>query len=259
MSSLLIMACHDTAENGRSEYTTRTLECLFQTVDWSKHRLIVVDNNSCEQTKEFLSSGSWYELITNSENVGTARAINQGLKLRNPGETAIKIDNDVVINQIGWVEEMEQAITRDLSIGIIGLKRKDLAESPNSDISFYVSQLEMLPHQPGERWIIVELVHHVMGTCQMLSPALLERAGYYYQKSLYGLDDSDMSYRSKLLGFKNCFLSHIDIDHIDTGGDNYSQWKQNEAGKVMHDYGIMCQEYRDGIRSLYYDGGYQNA
>jgi GT2 family glycosyltransferase len=151
---------------------------------------------------------------------------------------------------------MEEAIDRDPTIGIIGLKRKDLAESPNSPISFYVSELKMLPHQPGEKWIIVEDVHHVMGTCQMLAPALLEKVGFYFQKSLYGLDDSDISYRSKLSGFRNVFLPHIEIEHIDVGGDDYSNWKHQESSKVMHDYGIMCEMYRNGERSLYYDGGF---
>lgn len=262
------MACHDTVENKRSAYTKKTLESLRITVDWSRHRLILVDNGSCEETKKILDSLTLHMTLTLPEptftkpsvihlpeNIGTARAINLGIRERHPGEHIIKIDNDCVIHQSGWVEEMEEAVQRDPNIGVVGLKRKDLAESPNSDHPFYVSSLRMLSHEPGQRWIVVEDVHHVMGTCQMIVSSLLEKAGYYYQKSLYGLDDSDMSYRSELLGFRNCFLPHINIDHIDVGGDVYTNWKHQESEKVMHDYGVMCQEYRDGKRSLYYDGG----
>jgi GT2 family glycosyltransferase len=256
MSTLIAMACHDTVENKRSDYTERTLRCLLQTVP-DEYRIVVIDNGSCEYTKSLLQRAKdRITIITLPENIGTARAINLAMQLRLPEEKFVKIDNDCVIHSYTWVQEMEACIERDPSIGIVGLKRKDLAESPRSTHPFYISTLDMLPHNTGERWIVVEEVHHVMGTCQMLSPALIDKVGFYYQKSLYGLDDSDMSYRSELLGFRNCFLPHIEIDHIDIGGDDYSNWKHQESGAVMGDYGLMCQEYRDGVRPLYYDGGF---
>lgn len=254
--SLIIMCCHDTEENGRSEYTRKTMECLAFSVDWSKNRLVIVDNNSCEKTKSLINNWKLPEwnVITLSENVGTAKGINLGIKLRKPNESICKIDNDVVIHHLGWVEEMEEVIKRDSSIGIVGLKRKDLAESPNSEHPFYRSELIMLPHESGQKWIVVEKVKHVMGTCQMLSNALLDKVGYYFQTGLYGLDDSDMSYRSELSGFKNVFLPHINIDHVDTGGDNYTQWKHEHASEQMAKWGEICEQYRNGTRELYYNG-----
>ena len=52
--SLISMAVHDTVENGRTEFTRRTLESLSDTVDWENHRLFIIDNNSCEKTKTLL-------------------------------------------------------------------------------------------------------------------------------------------------------------------------------------------------------------
>jgi hypothetical protein len=90
----------------------------------------------------------------------------------------------------------------------------------------------------------------------MLSSALLDKVGYFFQSGLYGLDDSDMSYRSELSGFKNVFLTHINIDHIDKGGDAYSQWKHEHSSAQMAQWGEICEAYRNGSRSLYYDGGF---
>lgn len=248
------MACYDTEENGRTEYTRRTLHSMCETVNWSKHELVVIDNGSWEETKaEIAFVNQLGKLITLPKNVGTARAINMGIRIRKAGQHIIKIDNDVVIHQSGWVEEMEEVISGDATIGIVGLKRKDLAEWPLSEHSFYKSELMALPHEAGERWMVVEVVRHVMGTCQMISSALLDKAGGYFQSGLYGLDDSDMSYRSTLLGFKNVFIPHIEIDHLDNGGTDYTTWKQNHAGEHMAAYGEMCAEYRDGTRSLYYE------
>lgn len=249
------MACYDTEENRRSEYTELTLESLFSSVDWSKHRLIIIDNGSCERTKVFLSSGEWYSLIINPENLGTARAINQGLQLRQPGEFCIKIDNDCVVNQSGWVDEMEEAVNREPSIGVLGLKRKDLIQTQWHVDPNFRSEGVMLPHEPGQRWIWVEKTNDVMGTCTMLNPAMLDKVGYYYQGDWkYGMDDNLMNLRCHIAGFSTCFLPHIDIEHIDTGQNPYTQEKHKLASEVWARYIEIHNEFVEGKRDIYYDG-----
>lgn len=253
--ALISMAVYDTVENKRTEFTRHTLASLANTVDFTKHRLIIVDNNSCEQTKTLLNSycfGLKPEIIHLPENIGTAEALNKAWKEREPGEHCIKIDNDVVIYQAGWVDEMEEAVRRDPSIGQVGLKRKDLIESPFRD-DWFKSEIEMLPHEPGERWIIVERCHHIMGTCVLHSSALLDKVGYLKQPGIYGFDDSLMSMRSRLSGFKNVFLSHIDIDHIDPGGTDYTTWKQQYATKQFAMFDELKDAYNEGTLSLYYN------
>lgn len=254
---MIAVAVYDTEENQRSGMTKTTLSSINNTVDLNKHRLVVIDNASCQETKDILEAASAvmnFELITNTENVGTAKAINQAWKLRNPGEHLIKMDNDVVIHSRNWIEELEEAIARQPKIGIIGLKRKDLAEHPNYPVGHqYKSNLLMLPHNPGEKWIVVEEVQHVMGTCQMYNAALIDKIGGMYQMDgIYGFDDSLAAIRCKLAGFMNVFLPHIDIDHIDPGTNEYSEWKRQYAGEQMEAFGKVKQEYISGTREIYY-------
>ena len=233
--ALIAMAVHDTEENGRTELTRRTLESIADTVNFLKHRLILVDNNSCSKTKELFSySIIPTQIISVNENVGTARAINKAWALRQPGEHCIKMDNDVVINNLGWIEEMEGAIKADPLIGQIGLKRKDCWEFPEHKEADFKSTLHMLPHIPGEPWQVVEKVKHVIGTCVMHSSALLDKVGYLYQPGLYGYDDVIMSHRTHLAGFYSCFLPHINIDHIDPGQTEYQGWKERHAGLSLY-------------------------
>jgi GT2 family glycosyltransferase len=261
--ALIIMCCYDTEENGRSEYTERTLRCLGETVNWNKHRLIVVDNGSCDATKVILSriknapeTGNFgvrlpgMSIITNTTNLGTARAINQGIKLRNPGEHCIKIDNDVVIHQSGWVDELEEAIERDPTIGVLGLKRKDLCQTPYHADPDFRSELIQLPHEPGQRWIVVEKSRDVMGTCTMLNWRMLDVLGGFQDCSLYGFDDTLLNLRSLLAGFWNAFLPHIDIDHIDRADNEYIQEKQKVAAEAWPKYHEMHKGYLDGSLPL---------
>jgi GT2 family glycosyltransferase len=259
--ALIAMACYDTEENGRSEFTEKTLESLYRTVDFTVHSLIIVNNNSCEHTKilidnfvykvnEFVCDGN-ATAIHLPLNMGTAKAINMGWVRRKPGQNVVKIDNDVVIHSGGWVDEMEEAIRREPTIGIIGLKRKDLLECTTFPDQAFRSTLIQLKHEPGDRWIVIEKARGIMGTCKMVNAALIDKIGYLYQPTVYGFDDSLYSCRSGLAGFINCFLPHIEIDHIDPGGTNYTVWKQTHAGETIGQAQVLIGEYESGTRPIY--------
>jgi GT2 family glycosyltransferase len=247
--ALIAMAVYDTEENGRSKYTIETLVSLNDTVDFEDHRLIIVDNNSCKETKSIIKEFIHYSkysknqatVINNTENVGTAKAINQAWAYRKPNEVVIKMDNDVVINNYGWVEEMELAMKLG-NYGILGLKRKDLMQSPNAN-NHWKTELKMLPHEKGDNWVVVEESADIMGTVQMFHHELINKMGGLMQAGVYGFDDTLACIRAILLGYKLAFLPHIDIDHIDVGGDAYTEWKRKYAGDKMEEF----YKIKDGL------------
>jgi GT2 family glycosyltransferase len=261
------MAVFDTEENQRTALTRRTLECLIETVDLVKHRLIVIDNNSCKATRDVYQWLLNYivdteyatgmqpsiSIIDMPENVGTAEAINQAIRLRRPGEPVIKMDNDVVIHSNSWVEEMEQAIARDPQIGICGLKRKDLIQTTWHHDPHFRSEYKMLPHSPGERWICVEKSGDIIGTCTMYNPLLLDKIGYLQQIKKYGYDDNIACHKSHLSGFYNCFLSHIEIDHIDPGDTPYQDWKHKHSSECTESYKQLIYDLIAGKKPIYYN------
>lgn len=254
MCALLVMAVYDTEENGRSEYTKETLLCLRDTVDWKKHRMVISDNGSCEETQKILTKYGTLigaHVIHNGENLGTAKGVNKGLASRKPQEYCIKLDNDIKIHSSGWVDEMEEAIERDTNIGVLGLKRKDLIQTTWHDDPTFKTELIMLPHEPGKRWINVEASVDVMGTCTMYNWRLIDTIGGLKQPGLYGLDDTLYNLRSRLAGFYNAFLPHIEIDHIDRGDNGYVKQKHQLAGQAWPEYHVWHQQYIDGVRPLY--------
>lgn len=249
------MAVHSTAENGRTKMTEATLISLSHTVNWDRHRLFVIDNGSCAEAKnvfEYAKSLLPFTLVTNEANRGTARAINQAWVHRKPGENVCKIDDDVIWHESHWADRLEDCVEREPRIGIVGLKRKDLHEDPNNPPGDWThSELRGLPHRPGQRWLVVELVHHVIGTCQLLSSPLLDKIGYLWQPGLYGWDDSLANIRCHVAGFWRCFYPHVEIDHIDPGGTPYQDWKQKHSGEWMGKFDQYQKEYLDGTRPIW--------
>ena len=247
------MAVYATEENQKTNIARQTFEGLIATTNLKRHRVIVVDNGSCPAAQVmFKDFTKFFTFLHMGENLGTAGAVNLAWKLRQPGECVVKMDDDCLIHDAGWADRLEEAIERDPSIGIIGLKRKDLMESPDRTDQFK-SELGRLPHQPGQAWIDVEWVNHVMGTCQMYNPALLDKIGYLYQPRLYGFDDSLAAVRCRVAGFKNCFLPHIRIDHIDPGDTPFQAWKHKVSGEDMGEYNRLKAGYQDGTIPIYHN------
>jgi GT2 family glycosyltransferase len=255
--ALITIAVWDTEENKRSALTQRTLTSLYNTVDFHKHRLVIVDNGSCPETKSILREWNTqpFEIITLSENIGTAKAINKAWVTRHEGEHAVKMDNDVVIHQENWLDILVECVEREPKVGIVGLKRTDCIETPWNPADWYRSELKMLPHDAGQRWLVVERVHHVMGTCQLYSSACLDKIGYLYQMDeLYGFDDALASIRAQVAGFMTVHYPHILIDHIDPGGeDPYTAWKKQVSDEAMGRFNAERMAFMLGHKPVWCD------
>jgi len=260
MKSVLIgMAVHDSPENKRAEFTMRCIDQVLQSIEATgfNHDLYIIDNAStCPKTRKYLRNVSDHPsviLITNEKNIGTAEAINKAWRYRQPGQHCVKMDNDVFIHDLKWIDQLRDAIEREPTIGICGLKRKDCWEHPEHEQPDLRSTLFMLPHQAGERWIVGERVFHVMGTCQMYNSAFLDKIGYLYQPSLYGYDDVLAAHRAAAAGYWSVFLPHIEIDHIDPGDTPYQKWKEDHSSEVTQEVIRISREYRNGSRPIYYN------
>lgn len=266
--TLIGMAVYDTFENERTDFTEKTIWSLLETVDFTKHRLIIVDNNSCARTQNVYNWLKIYireeqeatgrsldiQIVGMRENVGTANAVNIAMQQRLPEEFFVKTDNDVVFHKQGWVDEMEEVIKRMPKVGVLGLKRRDVCESTYAINPDQRSRLLEVPHAIGEKWYVVEQCKHVMGTCTMLNPELIKRVGYFYQMGgLYGFDDSLMCVRAEIAGYINAFMHGIDIDHIDTGGTVYQDWKNKYAHDMIMKYAETERMYKNGTIDIYHD------
>lgn len=262
MKVLIAMAVHDTEENGRTRYTVKTLKESIAPIiaAYTNVKLVVINNGSDPMPSNYLRNfGSMgherIKVIHNPNNVGTAAAINQAIALREPGEHVIKIDNDVLIHSKTWALDMAEAAERMQNpMGVLGLKRRDLEQRPNHPTSFFRSTLNMLPHLPGQKWFVFEQTEDVMGTCTLLPWWLLNKVGYMRQPGVYGYDDVDMCIRSALTGHANGFLCGIDIEHLDEGGTDYTEWKKKEAARMGEEFQRLKEGYIKGEIPTYYNG-----
>lgn len=255
---LLAMAVYSTEENQKDGCLEKTLESLRKTVDFSVHRLMLSVNGMTERTKQIIALyeglGVVDHVIYNETNIGTAEAINKVWRFRQPGQYVTKQDDDVVYNQVGWLDILREAIERDPTIGIAGCKRRDCWERPYETHEDKHSELIYLPQEAGQKCIIVERCRHIMGTAQLYNPLLLDKIGYLFQNGVvYGHDDVLASWRSHVAGFKNVFVPYLDIEHIDPGNTPYQGWKERISGPQGLIVRDIVHQYLRGERSVYYN------
>lgn len=265
MASVISVAIFDLEGTKRPSYTRRTLESLLETVDFNKHVLYLGDNNSCQETKDYLNvfqnlfrlkfPEQHLKIEHHAENLGTAKCVNRGWAWAKHNFNGLigfgKMDNDVIVHQAGWLDDIEEVINRYPKLAICGLKRFDLDEHPYHPNEWYRSHLRMVPHEKGKYDYVVEICHHVMGTVTIYSAEIINKIGGLWQDGIYALDDSYACVRAQTAGFETGFLHGIKISHIDEGGNDYTQWKADYAGEKLKNFNRICEEYRSGKRHIY--------
>ena len=257
------MASYVTEKNNRLDYAIATMYGLTETVDFTKHELFISDNGSFQSMilsydifeKYFFSLFPKENLTIslNGKNLGTAEAVNLGIRKRKPSQYVIKIDSDVTIGKQGWIEDMEECFDRYPNLGVLGLKRTEVMQKADHENPAYRTKLVSAPHERGQKWIILELCDDIIGTCTMFSPNLLDKVGYLYQPAQYGWDDVLMCIRSEKAGFVNAFLPSVPIEHLDNGEGEYVKEKCKEAERTIAYFSEIAEDYKSGVRDIYYN------
>jgi GT2 family glycosyltransferase/SAM-dependent methyltransferase/glycosyltransferase involved in cell wall biosynthesis len=101
--------------------TRLCLESLVRNTAYAHYEVIVVDNHSTDGTAAYLQTFAarfeHAQIVLNQENLGFARANNQGLALAT-GEYLVLLNNDTIVPP-GWLERLLYHL-RDETIGLIG-------------------------------------------------------------------------------------------------------------------------------------------
>ncbi|HMS85141.1 MAG TPA: glycosyltransferase [Nitrospira sp.] len=103
------------------ELTEKCLSKLAEVTEGIEYEVIVVDNHSTDGTAEFLSRlGGDVRIITNEDNLGFAKACNQGAAVAR-GKYLVFLNNDT-IPLCGWLKELVAEAEADPKVGIVGSK-----------------------------------------------------------------------------------------------------------------------------------------
>jgi len=239
-----------TSYNRRDELI-ETLQALEETTDLRKDvELVIVDNGSANGTVDLLCE--WREahsqlahahVILFPFNIGCPRALNRAMTLyRRPGQPVVKLDNDVQMLTVGWVDKVAGLIAgleeQGRHVAMIGGNYEGALESR----LLFTEQVEGQPRE-------LHHVGHVIGHCVWHTGPFMDVVGFFDVLSpnhLYGFEDLLLSVKAGVLNWEMLVWEGWNIRNIQ---------RKNALGNDRDEHVRQMRPLYDARRQAISSGG----
>jgi GT2 family glycosyltransferase len=211
------------------------LHSILATITLPQFQIIVVDNNSTDGSAELVANDfPLVQLITNSKNLGFARATNQGIQA-SCGKHILLLNSDTIL-QPGSIHQMLEFMNANPQAGIVGgtLLNPDLSPQrcfgafPNffSESLFAWGLDSRLPFSLFTKQIQqpIDAPHEtdwVLGAALLIRRAVFQQIGMLDEDYFMYSEEIDMCYRAKKIGWRIYVIPNTPIIHL--GGQSTRQ------------------------------------
>ena len=240
----------------RIDYTKKCIEAIQTTVSKETiYELILVDNNSNDATGEYIKSlGNQVHVITNSTNMGFAKACNQGASAAK-GSYVLFLNNDTEPNP-GWIEALVQVLKVDETVAAVGSKLiypddtiqhagiVMVNDRKNTDPLLARNNHVGKPEDSPEANTPF-LYQALTAACILIRKSAFKKAGGFDEKYWNGYEDVDLCFKLQEQGGILVYQpASVVIHHESRSGperfakarDNIARLHKNWLGKIKPDF-----------------------
>lgn len=221
--------------------TKGCIESLLRNTTYPNYELIIVDNASTDDTRNYLRYLSRTEerisIVLNDRNLGFAAANNQGLRLAT-GDYLVLLNNDTVVPK-GWIDPLLQHL-QDPQVGLVGPLTNSVGNEAKIDVDYTnMEQMESFAdrHVVRHRGRAFDIAMLAM-FCVALRRDVLESVGFLDEAFGIGMfEDDDYSRRIQAAGLstlcaEDAFIHHYgqaSFKKLIASGDYQALWDRNQA------------------------------
>jgi len=208
--------------------------------------IIVVDNNSKDdsvsQILNLKSEISNLKVVLNKKNVGFARGCNIGAKAAE-GKYILFLNSDTQVEDNGFLS-MVEFLEKNPNVAILGgkLHSADGSAQPSCG-KFYdlfnlvimllgLERLGFLRSSPNK----IQKVDWVSGACMMVKGDVFKKLAGFDEKLFMYMEDMEICYRAKKLGFSTYFYPNLKLGHQSLGSSNRTFAIVNIYKGILHFY-----------------------
>lgn len=197
--------------NGK-HHLEKCLESLMN-VDYEKCEVILVDNNSTDNSVEFVKNVYPSVIIIKLDNnYGFAEPNNIGAK-NAKGELLLFLNNDTVANP-NFIREMVSVLNQDSKIAIC----QSLLLKPNGEVESSGDFIDILgrAYMSKEKETKVKEILSARGASMMVRKKMFWELGGFDKNFFASFEDIDLSWRAWIWGYKIVLVPNSIVYH--TGG-----------------------------------------
>ncbi len=229
------------------DLTIQSIESIRQTLPTGSYELICVDNASTDGIRDWLMGQDDIKLICNETNAGFPAACNAGIKISQPDNDILLLNNDTVLfpNSVFW---LRMGLYSSKKTGAAGsVSNMDLNDQTCSGRESSINGYEAYAreHNVPEKYPYESKIY-LIGFALLIRRHALDSIGLLDLRFSPGtFEDNDYGVRLQAAGFR-CLLCHNSIIfHYGSGnGANHNDWcpvgfKNNDLFIEKHGYDLL--------------------
>jgi len=199
------------------DYTKKCMESLEESVTNKKCDVYVVDNGSIDETLEYLRGLDWINVIENKENLGFVRGNNIAINRITEGDI-ILLNNDIIITQNNWIEELQKTAYKDERTGIVGCRLiNEKGEFLHAGTYIYPETYWGQQIGGGQKNIGQyqddREVQGVVFACAYIKRSVIDAIGGLNEKFFSYFEDTDYCLAAKKAGYNTVCCGSVTLIH----------------------------------------------
>ena len=220
----------------------RFLKTFFESLDNDSEfidEVIIVDNGSEDKSREYIRGNSFnfnVRLIENSENLGFAPAVNQGI-LEAKNEYIFSLNNDTEVKK-GSIKALVDLISSGDDIFSVQAKmlqydNKELIDDVGDEYNLLAWTKKTGENHNSNEYVEVKDIFSACAGAAMYKKSLLTEIGMFDANYFAYMEDVDLAIRSRIYGYKNLLCPDAVVYHIGsaTSGSRHNDFKVRLAAR----------------------------
>ncbi|AJD33100.1 glycosyltransferase [Clostridium sporogenes] len=231
------------------EYTKLCIDSIRKYTKSGTYEIIVVDNNSTDDTKEWLKEQNDIKLILNNENLGFPGGCNVGIKIAQKDNDILLLNNDTVVTP-RWLENLKKCLYSDEYVGAVGAVTNNCANYQAIKTE-YESIDEMIAF--ANKYNISDLSKweqkvRLIGFCMLIKRVAIDKIGLLDEKFFPGnFEDDDLGYRIQSEGYKlmlcnDTFIHHFGSISFKENPEKFNKSLAENSKKFMNKWGFDSEK-----------------
>ena len=194
--------------------------CTLLDTDYPNYEIVVVDNastdGSLDEFEQSFGLNPRIKLVENRENLGHAEGCNIGARMTT-GQYLVFLDSDIAFEDATWMRELVNVMENDVSVGLAQAKIV-LAEDKGclDYVCVAVDALGTWEANYGSKEELLsdnfEILAASSGCCIVRRKVFNQIGGFDADYFIYD-DDTDLSLRTRLLGYKVMLVPSASVIH----------------------------------------------